>query len=192
MTDPTSKQDRSPSQNPQKSRKPILYIGVGMVSGVAVTVLAAALLLPGAVEARHGSGGDDGLGGPARHLMKMFRAADTDDDRRVSVPEFKAATGERFTEADADGNGEVTQEETLEFMIERMKERIDEAFQRTDQDGNGTVSETEYAERMLQRFGRMDRNDDGFLSREDRRGRGGRGGHDREDKAQDTEPGTVD
>lgn len=188
--------DNQPDQKPNKPYHRFIYIGAGAASGVAVTVLAAALLLPAAVEARRGAG-DDPLAGPGKHLMKMFRAADTNDDRRLSVSEFKTATGERFTAADADGDGEVTQDETLEYIIERMKERIDEAFQRADQDENGTVSEAEYAERMLQRFGRMDRNDDGFLSREDRRGPGGRGGHDRdrhdrEDKDQDTEPGSVE
>ncbi|MEM6901818.1 MAG: EF-hand domain-containing protein [Pseudomonadota bacterium] len=177
----SASQSQGPNQPPNQSpnqpqaRKPILYVGAGIASGVAVTVLAAALLLPAAVEARR-DGGDvfDRMGGPGKQLMKMFEQADTDDDRRLSVPEFKAATGDRFNTADTDDDGEVSQEEALDFMIERMKQRIDKAFQRVDQDGNGTVSEQEFADRMLQRFGRMDRNDDGFLSREDRRwGRGG-------------------
>ncbi|MBV6634091.1 MAG: EF-hand domain-containing protein [Alphaproteobacteria bacterium] len=193
--------DNQTDQKPNKPYQRVIYIGAGAASGVAVTVLAAALLLPSVVEA--GRGGDvfDRMGGPGKHLMKMFQEADTDDDRRLSVTEFKAATGERFGGADTNDDGEVNQDEALEFMIERLKERIDEAFQRVDQDGNGTVSEQEFSDRMLQRFGRMDRNDDGFLSREDRRwGRGDRDGrhHGRHQGShgdhgnQDTEAGTAD
>jgi len=140
--------------NKRNWSKPI-WFGLGTISGTLAVLAVGALLLPGAVEARRGgaSWGGDSEGGWSRggggYGMEMLRKADADDDRKISLNEFKAARGERFAEIDTDGDGAISKDETLNHMIERLKERIDRSYQTRDQDGNGMIDEVEFAERGL-------------------------------------------
>lgn len=163
------------------------WIGLGALGGTVSTLAVIALLVPAMVDARPG----DGMRGGDRGPMAMLKAADLNDDRRLSLDEYKTMTQGKFGEIDANGDGQLTQEESLEFMMARITARLEKRYERADQDGDGQISDMEFNEQSLIRFGRIDRNNDGFISRDDARGRGGwRGGrHGGDDKPTDaTEP----
>lgn len=150
------------------------WFALGACGGVLSVMAAGALLLPAAADARRGEWSEGhGGGGPMGHMMEMFQKADTDNSKSISLGEFKAAGMERFETMDTDGDGSISKDETLEHMIERLKQRVDKIYSRRDQDGDGSISEEEFAEQSLIMFGRLDRNFDGELSRKDMRRHGG-------------------
>ena len=125
-------------------------------------------------EGRGGRGGRDaGLGG--RGLAGMFAEIDRDGDGSITQADVDAYLDARHAGADADGNGAVSLEEFQAFWVVQTRQPMTRAFQRLDADASGGIT----AEEIDARFGgvvaRMDRDGDGALSREDRRGREGRG-----------------
>lgn len=136
----------------------------------------------------HGGGGPGagfgmmGAGGP----MQMFQEIDANDDGKITQDEIDAARAEKFAAANADNQGGVTIEEFEPFFWEQRRQMMVRAFQFLDSDGDGEITEAELSERTDGLVARMDRNGDGALSMEDRRGRGerhgwwGRGGDDDE------------
>ena len=86
---------------------------------LAMTALALAISSPTAFAEDHG-------GKHGKHGGKMFEKHDTNSDGVISKDEFLSHAEEKFSEMDADGNGEVTQEEgkaAWEARKEKMKER---------------------------------------------------------------------
>ena len=148
------------------------WAGLGALGGTVGTLAVLALLVPAMVDARPG-----GMGGGERGPMAMLKAADLNDDRQLSLDEFKAMTAGKFGEIDANGDGQLTQEESLNHIMERVTARLEERYARADQDGDGQISDTEFNEQTLIKFGRFDRNNDGFISRDDRPGFAGHGRH---------------
>ena len=108
-----------------------------------------------------------GKGGHGR----MFERMDTDGDGAVSRAEAAAFRAAHAAEADADNDGFVTFEEMRAWREARREQRARDRFARMDTDGDGRVSVQEIAAAGERRFDRMDRNDDGVLDADDRRGR---------------------
>ena len=126
----------------------------------------------------HGGMGFGGMGfggmsagGP----MQMFQEFDTNDDGRLTQDEINAAQAQKFSEANRDGQGGVTIEEFEPFFWQQHRQMMVRAFQFLDTDGDGEVTEAELSARTAGMVERMDRNGDGALSREDRRGGRDRG-----------------
>lgn len=76
----------------------------------------------------HGRGGPGGA-------AAMLRKADTDGDQALSYAEFETAALGRFTRADADGDGQVTQAER-EAMRDKWQERREQRRERRGQRGD--------------------------------------------------------
>ena len=150
-----------------------LWLGLGALGGTVSTLAVLALLVPAMVEARSDDARGDRGGYNERGPMAMLKAADLNDDRQLSLDEYKAMTAGKFGEIDADGDGQLTQQESIDYMMKRVAARVEQRHARADQDGDGQISDVEFNEQSLIKFGRLDRNDDGVISRDDRSGRHG-------------------
>ncbi len=121
----------------------------------------------------HGHGGRGG----SEMMMQVFQQMDADGDGKVTQEEVDAFRAAQVAAADASGDGALSIEEFDTVYRDLTRTKMVRAFQRLDVDGDGIIS----ADEMDNRFGslveRMDRNDDGALSMEDRgRGQGRKGG----------------
>jgi Ca2+-binding EF-hand superfamily protein len=113
----------------------------------------------------------DATAGGAGMLAKL-KEADTNGDRKLSREEaqaaFPQAAEKLFDKADRDGDGFVTPEEIQQGLGEKLRQ--------ADGNGDGKLSPEEAKAafpRMNDRiFQRLDRNKDGFLSKEDRNRQG--------------------
>ncbi|TDO15291.1 MULTISPECIES: EF-hand domain-containing protein [Halomonas] len=86
----------------------------------------------------------------------------TPDDLPMSVQELKARQADRFSEADANGDGQLDVREMQALLIRMRAER---RIQRLDSNGDGSVSQDEFAYPVERRLMRMDRNGDGRIER---------------------------
>ena len=117
-----------------------------------------------------------GLRGMRGMLMQnAFRDADADGDGSVTQAEVDDFLAAQLTEADADTNGTISLEEFQAIYLQRTRSVMVDAFQSLDEDGDGQITTAEVSARFGDIVERMDRNGDDALSREDRRGRGDRG-----------------
>lgn len=113
----------------------------------------------------------DGPMGSARMLERL----DTDKDGSISKEEFSARRVENFKTMDPDGDGRITKAELPEAMERlreaRRREQMERSFSELDKNGDGAVTQDEFLAAGNDRFERMDRNDDGKLTPQDRRRR---------------------
>ena len=153
------------------------------LAGVGVAVAGGALLA-GVAVANPGFGHHRmmmGHGGAIAH--EMLANVDTNDDGALSQEEIDAAVDSRFTEFDANTDGDLSLEEFQALWAEITQPMAVRAFQFLDPNGDATVGRDELDDRFGSVVARFDRNDDGMLSPDDRRGRHGwhRGDRDRDD-----------
>lgn len=138
-------------------------------------------------------------------------AIDTDSDGQISAAEAASAREQAFTKIDADGDGKISQEEftanqhkQMQRRQEAMRKRMEEhrqnraarMFDVQDSNDDGVISSEEFLSRGEKRFARVDRNEDGFISRDEikRHGYGQRsGGHRRggHHHGHDAKPGSM-
>jgi hypothetical protein len=116
------------------------------------------------VDYRKGAGDRGGRG----LFGQMMEQVDVNADgavTQVEIDTFRAGLVER---ADASGDGDISLQEFETIYMELTRERMVDAFQALDPDGNGVVTQAEMDRRFGNIVDRMDRNDDGQLTREDR------------------------
>jgi len=141
------------------------------------TVYALAILAAGAAFA-----GDVSRGAGPHHALR----ADADGDGRVSRAEASAAADSRtndwFDKLDQDKDGYVTQDEVQKARDARrgeMQQKFDERFTEADVNQDGQLSLDEVQQklpRLADRFGALDKDGNGMLSRDELQ-RGGHGRH---------------
>lgn len=118
-------------------------------------------------------------------IDKVFERLDADQDELLSLPEFNAGARNRevkasdlFQSIDSDGNGRVSRSEFLKAAQGPEELRtLNQAFRRADSDQDDFVSQSEFlrdarthypgtsADDWLTKFGKLDRDADGKLSR---------------------------
>jgi Ca2+-binding EF-hand superfamily protein len=190
---------------------------IGAVSAIGMTGIAFADRAGGyhGMGSHHGMGMRHGKDGRWAHMGRKgghhgFRAArfmetyDTDNDGKVTKEELETVRKDKLAKFDADNDGQLSLDEYQALWVDAMRERIVRSFQRFDSDGDAKVTGEEYQTPMDRMFRRLDRNDDGALSRDDRRrhgwnkrdgerrdwrGRDRRESDDRDDDRKDSEGG---
>ncbi|MEJ8473854.1 EF-hand domain-containing protein [Roseibium algae] len=114
---------------------------------------------------RYARGGRGGMKGSM--MGHMFVMLDTDNDGKVTRAEFEDVRGKLFALADTDNSGgfELTDFSTIWMTLNNG--RVVRMFQGLDADGDLAITSEEFAERAGKRLDRMDRNDDGVVSKAD-------------------------
>jgi Ca2+-binding EF-hand superfamily protein len=136
----------------------------------------------------HGDHARRGHHGKMRHRIRAFTERyDTNRDGRVMQEEIDANRTEWVREFDANNDGQLSLEEFQNLWLRARFERMVREFQRFDRNGDAQVTLEEYREPLSDLVERLDRNDDGALSRDDRSRRGmkeRRGGGDEQNQAE--------
>ncbi|WP_424928218.1 hypothetical protein [Amaricoccus tamworthensis] len=134
------------------------------------------------VHAKFGGGRGDHRGGRAM-FGQILKNVDADADGSVSQTEIDSYRSALVTGADQSGEGNISLDEFESIYLEIVRNRMVDTFQNLDEDGDGVITQAEMDERFGNIVERMDRNDDGVLNGDDRRGDGHR--HDRDHRRGD-------
>lgn len=164
-----------------------------LILGGTVAGLIGAVAIAGAVQAdsgrrgsgwgHHGGGYHMGMGGYGDRggmMRHMFDLADADKDGKVTQAEIDKARDDRFAKYDANSDGKLTLDEFENLLREITRPMTVRAFQRLDPNGDAVITVEELSVRTDNIVERMDRNNDGALSLEDR-GRRWQGSDDDDD-----------
>jgi EF hand len=120
----------------------------------------------------HGPRGERGgmMGGEM--FQSLFAEADTDGDGAVSAEELAALRTAKVGAADANSDGALSLEEFQTLWLAAMQPRVVDAFQHVDADGDATITAAEVDALVSNLIERLDRNGDGLINKDDRRGHG--------------------
>lgn len=106
------------------------------------------------------------------HMKEHLTEADTNDDGKISKDELIAFKTKKFEAADTNRDGRLTQAELVAYKEaereRRRQERQAKMFGKLDANGDGSASLEEFLAGGPGSFEDMDRNGDGFLSKDDR------------------------
>lgn len=126
----------------------------------------------------HGPRGERGGHGERGGMMggemfrTMFTEADANADGSVSADELAALRTAKVGAADTNADGALSLAEFQTLWLEATQPRMVDAFQHLDADGDATITAAEMDNLVANLIDRMDRNDDGVISAEDRGRRG--------------------
>ena len=137
---------------------------LALSAGIAVAGMLATGLTAYAGSGKHGDrhGGHGPRGGV--HMMDQF---DANEDGKLTQAEIDQARQERLAKFDSDKDGKLNLQEFEALWLDFTRERMVRSFQRLDRDGDAIVTQDEYLEPTKNMVVRMDRNDDGEISRDD-------------------------
>lgn len=108
---------------------------------------------------------------PASMAMAAPKA-DTNGDGAISLAEYQAAARARLLKFDTNGDGKLSLEEWLKRPAAKNAKRDPTAvFNRIDTNHDGFIDTAEMDTVSKKRFERLDKNSDGQLTKEERRGR---------------------
>ena len=100
-------------------------------------------------------------------MGKLLKTIDVDADGVVTQEEIDSFKVAQVSGADNDADGALNIEEFDTVYRALTRSRMVDLFQDFDEDGDGVISSAELDERVAHVVERMDRNDDGALTRED-------------------------
>lgn len=104
-----------------------------------------------------------------RGIENLMATYDANGDEQITQEEIDAFRATRLAEFDTDKDGSLSLEEYQALWLDAYRERMVDNFQRHDDDGDGLVTSAEFGEDQSKMVARLDRNDDGVLTIEDRR-----------------------
>ncbi len=128
------------------------------LAGITLLALPAAAYAQDRGHDRHHRGGMD----------RMMATYDTNEDGQITQEEIDGFRATRLAEFDTDGNGSLSLSEYEALWLDAYRERMVDNFQRHDDDGDGMVTVEEFGEDQSRIVARMDSNDDGVLTQDDR------------------------
>ncbi len=135
-------------------------------TGAAVAALFAATFATGAM-AEKDPGGPDGRGAM---MLQMFDTIDADKDGKLTEAEIEAHRAAEFAAADTNSDGMLNAEELTAQRLARMTrmatDQTARMIERMDDNADGSLSAEEMSETMQERqFARLDRDEDGAISK---------------------------
>ncbi len=152
-----------------------------MKKGIKITIAAVAVVLvagAGLSVASHASGGygyakEHGWrhGGGFSRGIALFERLDGDKNGTVTQAEITKARGDQLAKFDTDGNGKLALKEFQALWLERMHPRMVDQFQRLDNDGDAIVTGEEFNRPLTFMMRRLDRNNDGQITKNEIRSR---------------------
>ena len=115
----------------------------------------------------HGKGRHGHHGGFHRQAEKMFDAIDANKDGKVTAAEIDGHRSAKIAAYDANRDGKLQLDEFQGLWLEHARSRMVDHFQFLDDDGDGNVTDAEIKSPMAHMAQRLDRNDDGVVSRDE-------------------------
>ena len=106
-----------------------------------------------------------------RRMARLMERFDTNADGKLTQKELNESRRALLAKFDTNKDGKLTLKEFEGLWLEFMQRRMVRSFQRLDVDGDSTVTLDEYLKPFARIVERFDRNEDGALSRDDRRWR---------------------
>ncbi len=99
--------------------------------------------------------------------QRLIENFDTDKDGKLTQSEVDKARAGRLAKFDTDKDGRLSLKEYEALWLDAMRERMVDRFQHLDADGDGRVTAEEFAKPLASIVARLDRDDDGSLTRKD-------------------------
>jgi Ca2+-binding EF-hand superfamily protein len=161
-----------------------VMLAVGAIALGTTTMVGASL-----ADGRWGHGphgrhhGGPGWGGPRGGEM-LFEQFDVNKDGTITQAEIDEVRQNRLAEFDQNKDGSLSLEEYQALWMDAMRERMVDRFQDLDDDGDAMVTVEEFVGPFDSMVERMDRNDDGQITKDDLR-RGPPRRHGRDDDEED-------
>jgi len=137
--------------------------------------------LPPTMRGRHVLTGDQGFRrGPGGRMFSFLRGADADKDGAISLDETIKAAGDRFDRMDRNKDGTLDRADRDVLVKEMTDYRVKRILHRFGATGEGKITREQAFKVAGEVFTRLDRNNDGTITRNERPhwGRHG-GGHER-------------
>jgi Ca2+-binding EF-hand superfamily protein len=106
-----------------------------------------------------------------RRSARLMERFDTNADGKLTQKELNDSRSAMLAKYDANKDGKLSLKEFEGLWLEFTQRRMVRSFQRLDVDGDASVTLDEYLKPFAKIVERLDRNEDGALSREDRRWR---------------------
>lgn len=122
-----------------------------------------------------GHGRRDKGRGMGRGGMRLLAKLDSDGDGKLTQDEVNKTRGERFAKFDTDADGNLNLEEYQALWLDAMHSRMVDRFQDLDEDGDAVVTDAEFQQPFENIVSRMDRDDDGEVTRDELQQRRRRG-----------------
>lgn len=102
---------------------------------------------------------------------RLFESFDANSDGKVTQAEVDQTRRDRFTQFDADNDGKLTLQEYQALWSDAMRSRMVDRFQNLDDDGDAAVTSEEFLAPFGNAVSRMDRDDNGEVTRDELRRR---------------------
>ena len=138
-----------------------------------VAVCAIVLSAVAVIGETYGFGPPGGKGQGEGFLQDLMARVDASKDGTVTYQEMEEFQKQRFSAADANGDGKLSQDEfmTAESRDQVRKEiresRMKSMFTTLDQNGDGALTQAESLQMATERFKRLDANGDGKITKDE-------------------------
>lgn len=152
-------------------RRTKLFIALG-AAGILGLSAAAGVAFADRGHGDHGYRGHGNQGMPTQRIRMFMERYDANNDGRITQEEIDANRSQWHGEFDANKDGRLSLQEFQALWLRARFEQMVREFQRFDRNGDAQVTLDEYRGPLTDLVERLDRNDDGALSRDDRSRRG--------------------